>query len=45
MTTGKILGKKANVKQWKKGINNIKVINNDSYTRNMRGGIRLTALN
>lgn len=38
----KKLSKRKNIKQWKKGINNNKVINQDSYTRNMRGGIRLT---
>lgn len=35
--------KKGNIKQWKKGINNTKAINNPSYARNTRGGIRLTA--
>lgn len=38
----KKLTRKANIKKWKKGINNNKVINNDSYARSMRGGIRLT---
>lgn len=38
----KRLSKKASISKWKKGINNNKIINQDSYTRNMRGGIRLT---
>lgn len=38
----KRLSKKANIKQWKKGINNEKNINSASYQRGMRGGIRLT---
>ena len=32
--------KTENVKKWKQGINNVKEIN-VSYTRDMRGGIRL----
>lgn len=35
------LTKKQNIKQWKKGINNVKDINADNYARNKRGGIRL----
>lgn len=38
----KKLSKHKNIKNWKKGINNNKVINNETYTKNMRGGIRLT---
>lgn len=38
----KQLSKKSNVKVWKKGINNNKIINSETYTKNMRGGIRLT---
>ena len=38
----KKLSKKANIKKWKKGINNTKDINSAEYTKNMRGGIRLT---
>lgn len=38
---GKKISKKTNVKIWKKGINNVKAINTQSYTRNTRGGIRL----
>lgn len=39
----KKMSKKSNIKHWKKGINNIKDINNPTYARNTRGGIRLTA--
>lgn len=35
------LTKKQNVKNWKKGINDIKKINSVAYTRDLRGGIRL----
>lgn len=38
----KKLSKKQNVKKWKTGINNIKTINSAEYSRNKRGGIRLT---
>lgn len=37
----KTLTKKQNIKNWKKGINDIKNINSIQYTRNLRGGIRL----
>lgn len=42
MAKGKKLTKQKNIKTWKQGINNVKNINMPSYTRNMRGGIRLT---
>lgn len=41
----KRLSKRKSIKKWKKGINNNKVINLDTYSRNMRGGIRLTGNN
>lgn len=41
MAKGKKLSKKSNIKNWKKGINNNKIVNDDSYPKNMRGGIRL----
>lgn len=41
----KTLTKKQNIKKWKKGINNNKIANSDSYSRNVRGGIRLTGTN
>jgi len=37
----KKLTKKQNIKNWKKGINDVKKINSVEYTRNLRGGIRL----
>lgn len=33
--------KSANIKNWKKGINDIKNINSVLFTKNLRGGIRL----
>ena len=39
---GKKISKKANIAKWKKGINNNKVVNSAEYSRNTRGGIRLT---
>lgn len=38
----KKLSKKGNIKKWKSGINNVKVINNANYSKDKRGGIRLT---
>ncbi len=38
----KKLTKNQSIKKWKKGINNNKIVNQDSYARNTRGGIRLT---
>ena len=40
---GKMIGKKKNIGKWKAGINNNKIINQATYSRNKRGGIRLTA--
>lgn len=37
----KKLSKKKNIKNWKKGINNNKIVNDVEYPKNMRGGIRL----
>lgn len=36
------LTKKQNIKNWKRGVFNVKNINSAEYTRNMKGGIRLT---
>ena len=38
----KKLNKKQNIKKWKSGINNIKQINSADYSKNKRGGIRIT---
>ncbi len=38
----KKLTKKQNVKKWKSGINNVKNINSAEYSKNKRGGIRIT---
>lgn len=38
----KKLSKKANIKNWKKGINNNKIVNSANYERNQKHGIRLT---
>lgn len=38
----KRLSKKGNIRKWKSGINNVKNINSSEYSRNKRGGIRLT---
>lgn len=38
----KKLTKRQNVKKWKQGINNVKTINSAEYTKDKRGGIRLT---
>lgn len=37
----KKLSKRKNIKMWKKGINNVKDINNDKVLKGFRGGIRL----
>lgn len=38
----KKLTKKQNIKKWKTGINNVKQINSADYSKDKRGGIRLT---
>lgn len=38
---GRRISKHNNIKNWKKGINDIKNINSVLFTKNLRGGIRL----
>lgn len=38
----KKLSKKGNIRKWKSGINNVKQINSANYSKNKRGGIRIT---